>query len=845
MHQPTGIAPDLTERGPANGVRSEQGAAVQGPNSKTDHQAGPAVSAGAVIAIAGAERGAALLPSSLPDWVGDEAAPRFALLVEAPSLALAAALQADDTLTPATALASWLRSAAELRAHLRQHRPHTTVFDAEELRTASDHQMAAYGLWAQDLPARAATLCRKPAGALLRALCEPLLPSDPEAVAVFEELHAACELLFTDSPTTLAFAGPPSGAAMQALAQLQQLRQELREASRARSELVQANELANVQLRRAESALDEARQGSTSASIQLTAHRTEIQDLRVEMQQYQTRLQQAQEELDRAQQTVQAAQAETRSLVSQLTHAAAAAEATAHEQHALLSEARAQADATQALRARVAALEPLQMQLGDSQAECHSLRLQIDQTQADLEALWIDQSRKKHEAQRELDDLRTMMQEATTANSSLQSVADANAKALGAAQLECDALRKVQAADRVTAQRLRADLGEARRVAGELPSLRRSLEEANQRIGLQEQQLNIVHEELLHHYLRLKAYEATSEPVTTSHHMVNAGHAGAGHTGAAYPWGSVSMGDVHQHPPHSHMDFMLHQVLTPGGERENLKLRLLEHGERPGIGIFCKLQQPAPLGHWVERGREGDDSFMLLIPQDLQGASTVQRLPSNDWLFVNQLARGLADFLANQAGADVAHWQAVAAKLVVQLAQVAPRLRYDGLVVAPADVTAPAGTITVTFSHVIFGQQVLNQLALQWQPGGVYDESGGQTALALLLPGAGAPEAPPFAGWPLLADGGWARRWVLPVGRGLSNRTLRSRWAAMSTSDRDFLLALLDALPATAPQLGAMNNEIAWTGADALRDARALFKQARAAVRAIQLRRGLRRLVRR
>jgi hypothetical protein len=809
-----------------------------------------AVQAGTVWERYQADEVPGLRPAEMVTWAQAQPGQTFALLVERPALAMARALGADDTLAPADVLSGWLHAASALRDVLRRQRQCTKVFDADELRLMTADGMTASTDSLLRLAAAAAVQAQPEQGLLL-ALCEPLLGTDPQAMAVFEELHAACEVL--DIPFG-ALNGHATVTALDAVTQLQQLRREWRAGQEVSPRLAQVNATAE----RLSLELEDARKALADAQKEELAQRTEVQQLVAQ-------LHQTQEELARAWVAQQAASNQAQQLSEQVRTAAAAEE----ERHALQAQVDDDAQALEGLKSQLAGLQNLPTQLRDSQAESEALLLQLHQTQEELERLWLAQQAAQAEARQvaertqaaataaaeERRVLQTQAQErdarasqqlaqSEAARAALQARVDAEARSLTALRADLDALRKAHAAEQSTSQQLRKDLGESRVAASQVPALTQQLGEARTNIGLQEEQINTLHEELLHHYLLLKTYETSPvplAPVSAPPPILT----DATTTALVAPGHHITRGSSHQDPLHAHVEFTLTRAHPATEQSEQVRLRLLEHRGRPGLALLREAGQAAPLGHWIEHGREADRSYMLLIPEDSQGLQALQQLPSSDWLFVCRLAQELRDLLSPPADAESAHWRAVAAKLHVMLTQLPARLRYDGLTVGAGGPDAGADVVAITLHHVAFGSQTLERLDLHWQPGGPFDEAGGLTALALLLPPDAGDATPPFAGWPLQPEGGWARRWVLPVGRGLGGSALRSRWTALSEGDRALVLALLDALPAACRQRQGWPNPTAWPEEAAVREAQGLFKQARLAVRTHELRRGLRRLLRR
>jgi chemotaxis protein histidine kinase CheA len=724
-------------------------------------------------------------PGAWPDALDNIS---YVLMVEQPARALAQALAAHDTLSPTRAVAEWLLSASQLRNQLRRLRHHTIVFDSAEIRCIDADKLTDYGAWATRLPAIAQLQAEADPDPLLLLASEPLMATNPEALAVFEELHAACELV-DESVANLPHIS--TDAALNALQSLQQLRQELKKGIEASSSLKQA--LAQAQglvLER-----DQATQELASIRTVLDAQRIDTQAAQTEARELLTQLHATQEELEQSFVALKSSEEECRQLADRAKAAAASHE---EELQRLVTREQTEARTLLALQAQVADIEPLIAQLRHSQADSEALLLQLHQTQEELERLSLEHQAATEKYRKDVANLQ----------------------------------ERVQAAETVQATEVSA-----------LQTLQTQLSEAQVCIGLQQQQLDTLNEELLYNYLRLKTYESVAAPNTAPAFHANFAQGRPTQDSSPAMWQDIAIGPMHQRPPHSHMDIVLTHARAPTGHFEQLQVRLLEHNDRPGLAFLRQPEQPPVLGHWAEHCREGELGVMLLIPEDEQGTQTLQRLPSSDWTFVNQVVAGILTKLAQQTDGPSAHWQAVAGKLQLLLAQLPARLRYDALSVDAVD--DEAQVVAVQMNQVVFGSRFTNALTLHWRPGAGFSREDGATALMLVRPSGATSAVPLFSGWPLHPQGGWTHRWTVPVGQGLTGQRLRSQWAEIGPSDRDLLLALLDALPAAAAHLGRVPGMSAWTEPVATREAQLLFKQARNAIRALRFRSALRRLVRR
>lgn len=762
-------------------------------NSKAaEIQARPAVHAGSIWRLVEADDGLVAEAADFASWSASEPRSRFVLMVESPALAIAKALAADDTLDPTDALSAWLQSAAQLRSQLRAMRASTTAFDAAELRALDAVATPACAIWAPNLPSLARQQTAPDPGGLLLTACAPLLSINPQALAVFEELHAACELLPVGG---LLLSSPSTQDALVSLGQLQQLRRAKRSGSEAQAQ----RDESRAQALRLQQELDQVRESLTGLQEQSQTQRAEAEQVLHQLHQTQEELEQAwlsqqsaqaqaQERIAKAEQAAAAATQEQQSLkvriatLEPLTEQLAALQRRLEEVEASRSASRdpspLKPEASHELDMAAAAL-PLQRQLQESRAEAEQLLLQLHQTQEELERLWLEQ-------------------QATKASH-----------------------RTVVA----------GDPGNDSALHGHDPVHALQLRNLRDELARQYEQLR--------HYESLGVFRQPFAQASTGARSENDAAALS-----ALPWFVTHMGPPCGDLQHRHIDFVFERSVSEGEANRQVTVRLLEHASRCGLGLLRMPGQAAPLGAWQTDGEEGSSSYMLMIPEDPHGAQALQHLPSSDWLLVNRLAQGMQNHLACLADESLIHWNGVAAKLNLLLMQMPARLRYDELLVEPAGQALPTGSLSVTLRNVVFGHLSVGQLNLQWQPGARFQAVDGPTAVALVRPSDAARLPPAFTAWPLQSQGGWAARWALPVGKGLTGQALRNRWAVLSPGDRELTLAVLDALPAAASRLKSLP-AAAVSAHVALLEARAVFKQARSAVRAIQLRRGLRHLLRR
>ena len=258
---------------------------------------------------------------------------------------------------------------------------------------------------------------------------------------------------------------------------------------------------------------------------------------------------------------------------------------------------------------------------------------------------------------------------------------------------------------------------------------------------------------------------------------------------------------------HRHLDFSLPSLVVGERKLTNLRVRLLDHHGRPGLGLFAPADGLPLLGQWETHGEEAGRAFMLLIPSDPRGRALIQHMGTSDWRLVCTLAQALSLELSNGHERLPAGWRTVASRLGRQLSAQPPRLRYDQVVVkAPAD--GPEGALEVSLADAVFGAYPLNSLRLRWWP----TREARQARLQALAPPDG--EEVSLASWPSATGGLLESEYTLPVGASWS----MAGWAALPSWDRELILALLDALPGAARQAAQEALPSGWTR-DALADA--------------------------
>jgi hypothetical protein len=286
-------------------------------------------------------------------------------------------------------------------------------------------------------------------------------------------------------------------------------------------------------------------------------------------------------------------------------------------------------------------------------------------------------------------------------------------------------------------------------------------------------------------------------------------HFGAGDTTTFAPWTEDSAplqvaefkpGERHEGVQHRHLDYQLAYARQAGRRWDRIDLRLVEHLGRAGLLIFHDGAGPAPLLAWSVCGEENGRPFMLLLPSDSPGRYQLDRLGRSDWRFVIAAVDWLASTLAREADRSD-RWLGVARRLRRELAELPPRLRYDGVRV---DLPQPGsdGAVTVVLTGSMFGARNFGELTLLWRAGGPLASS---SELELQAPSECCDR--PLSSWPTNASGDPASSVVLPVGA-CSAAARRRAWSVFAPIDGTLVLGLLDALPAMAARVASRSAEV-------------------------------------
>jgi hypothetical protein len=288
-------------------------------------------------------------------------------------------------------------------------------------------------------------------------------------------------------------------------------------------------------------------------------------------------------------------------------------------------------------------------------------------------------------------------------------------------------------------------------------------------------QLHQVQEELEHYYLLCTKLQDETTSITA-----------AAFDGLPLRIGDIALRVERDAEPYRELAVLLAGLRVGTRAFADVELRLVEHHGHPGLVVFDSGTETQLLSSWRESGVEDGRRYLLLVPADDKGRALLQAMPTSDW----DLTRALVEVLLRWLPAQTldARWQALARRLLIQLSEQAPRLRYDGLDVQVNAETPSA--IDIRMSTVLFGARRWSELRLRWHPDGMFP-------VELQAP-MNLAEPPPLKNWPLDPQGNPQASWPLPLRRGANAREQRQQWQQLDPSDAALLLALLDALPAAA-----------------------------------------------
>jgi len=261
--------------------------------------------------------------------------------------------------------------------------------------------------------------------------------------------------------------------------------------------------------------------------------------------------------------------------------------------------------------------------------------------------------------------------------------------------------------------------------------------------------------------------------------------------------------DSHEAPPHRHLNIVLHDVSLAGRHFDRLPVRLVEHHGRVGL-VFLRPPhlQDLPLHSWLESGKDGDQTYMLVIPADSASRVLLQNACGSDQYFIRFLASALANALLNRhancspdgwEAVRVRKWLPVARALVQQLEQLPARLHYDNVSIAAG---VQPGSWSFDLSNVFFAGRSMAHLLCEWKPAG----RGGRSEILLHLTHT---SAAPLLAWPHHDDHTPAIEVRVTLESAPWTTGRGAKFSALEISDQDFLRSLARELPSLAGKLAA------------------------------------------
>ena len=293
--------------------------------------------------------------------------------------------------------------------------------------------------------------------------------------------------------------------------------------------------------------------------------------------------------------------------------------------------------------------------------------------------------------------------------------------------------------------------------------------------------LHQVQEELEKHYLELQ--QSREQPVAAAA-LQNLEPAAGLPQGLVA--GLVSIGVPRVTPPHLELQFKIEHLTLDGVEEiPELRMRLVEHHGNAGIAFFSDADAH-PFQRWQESGQEEGNPYMLLVPADFHAWPLLRALSLRDWRFLNLLVTLLESRLLADAPELAPRWTGVASRLRRELAELPPAARYRTV-----EATAAQGALDLHFSSLQWGVRELDGVHLHLPVGG-------DGAFELSLEDGAASDAP-LTNWPRDDAGVPQPRLALRPGRGADPAA--AAWAALTTTDCEFVLSLLSCLPQVAASL--------------------------------------------
>ena len=668
---------------------------------------------------------------------------RFVLFVERPYIGLARFVASNEQGSPEHWLEEWRDGARRILRHVQRHPDRCLVIDAEEAARHSGALMQKLqALTAIELPEAAAAPQRPKADALAVAIADYLSLADRDARSLMLELRACCDRLddSADSAALESAVALPDG---------EELRRRL---------------LALIESERAQPGLREDLANSRS---ELASHAASLQNLA-------ERVSQAMAERDTLAKRLNA---ETH----QLTTAHAASLQTLGEQ---LSQAvaerdelatRLNAETHQLIATHAASLQTLSERVSQAVAERDALATRLKAVTRQL-----GQAREAAEVQRETAQATLARDDAVIEQMKVEAgrLTESNAAVTAAHESLRQQMEALEARHDESAQ-------EVQRARLELHRVRQQYETAVNDNELLKLQLGQIHEEL---ELLVRRGRELETALTNSP---------ASDEGMQLHVARIELQTERPAAPHRELTFLLEDVRTQDSHTDELLVRLVEHHGHPGLVIFAASNGSKLLNLWDESGREGERSFVLIVPNDTRTKSMLEAMRSTDWLTVTSLVARLERELQQTTVRQSLRWVNVARRLREQLKELDRRFRCDAATCTVNRIEA-SSIVEATFEHVHFGVRYLPRLSLRWRPDG--------PAAAISL--ANDPDTgPPLSSWPLDEIGTALPAAVLPLGSEVAQRDLPRVLKSLSPGDREFLQALLAAMPAlvssAAPALQA------------------------------------------
>jgi hypothetical protein len=680
----------------------------------------------------------AAVPASCADSAESAAVLVF---VEAPQEGLAAALEAERLLDPSGWLARWLEGARALTRAAHRDPDRITLVDARE---------------AREHPAALTALCGQRFGGIVpfghplaepgpssRALAQLAVAADAAVEAALQGLLSCCVPLSDDF--VIAAAPGPAALRASAAAVVTAWSEERRLAEQSCSGL--AERAAAAESRCADLASQLTAKGADALRVEA--------ELRARVGTLEDRLVRAEREGERLTEGAQALEIQLRQAREELEQLLARQRAETS-----MAEAARQRDASEAAvaeaRQALAAASARSLSAADEE---ELLLAQLHQAQEELEQQYFERRRLEGDM------------------AGLQAHAQQLSEARAASEALLVELHQVQEdyeKQFLVARHLQRELTQARDAVG---GLERRLDAMS---ALSARRLEVIEQ----------AKEARRVELQEQRRLQNARIAEG-----CLVVGSIALGPEQDAPPHRHLALELHGVQLGDRSSSVSAVRLVEHLGRPGLVLFSSAGNRHWLGAWLETGREGEQTYMALLPTDAPCRDILQCMPSRDWRALLSLVELVEQRLGAADARAVVSWRDVARRLLAQLHEFPARFRYDGLRLVEPPADAP-GQRCLSFDHVVYGARRFERVAL------ALCTDPGARGLHLLADVGGRL---PLLQLPYGAEAGHSGRFALPHGPGVPASEQQQRWHAVAPEDRAFLLALLEAAHG-AVQAGALGD---------------------------------------